>query len=165
MPIRNKISNKGYHSVPLASGFDELVVDTSVVFTQPPNLHASSGTLAGTAAAATTINITEPFTMIPLYVTATLPTIANHIVGQQFILAMTHSSPNGAANPSATTGSVLKSATGQLINGSGVTRNILSAQSGANDVSGSTTNNLIWCWAVKTPTNTFGWLVASCSAL
>lgn len=167
MPIRNRITKAtGYTSVPIKDGFDELVVDTNIVFTQPPKISTSSGTLVGTQAAATTINITEPFTVIPLYVTATLPTLANHLVGQRFILALTQSAPNGAANPAATTGSILASAGGQLINGSGTTRLLLAAKSGSTpQTSGSTANNLVWCWAVKTPMNTFGWLVASCSAL
>ena len=144
--VRNKVTDKGFFTDKIGDGYNELEIN-GVQQTMPPMVRTTSGSVAARAA----VSITDPFTMVPMNCTATLPQITNANVGRMYVIALTASDATLA--PSNTIGrSLLSSSNQQLINGSGVSRVL----------SGSC--NLVWCFAAKTPANTFTWIAASGSA-
>lgn len=136
MAFRNRVSSKGFSTTQLGSGFDELQIDSTVLQTQPPRFSVSSGSV--------TVNIADPVTLLKNGVTGVLPSLANHLVGQMFVVALT-TSVAGAPGQAQLSGT-------NTINGGAWTRFL-------------TGSNVVWAIAAKTPANTFNWIVASGSAL
>ena len=128
MAFRNRVKNTGFSTVPLGSGFDELVIDTTVVQTQPPRVTVNSTSV--------NLNITDPVTLLASGLTGTLPALANHLVGQMFVVALTTSVP-GAPGQAQLSGT-------NTINGGAWTRFL-------------TGSNVVWAIATKTPINTKNW--------